>query len=457
MFGGMKHTSLIGGALLAASMFTAGSAGAADLGGGCCADLEERVAELEATTARKGNRVVSLQIGGAITNAIMFWDNGVDSDAYIVGNSYPSSTLFFKGDGKISPTAKAGFYVELGINAEQSFVVDETSDESISGAVGGASDSIFIRHSYVYLEDERLGRITLGQTSTATDVITEINLARSGSVSNSGTQLWMGAFHPIDSATGRLVGNAGNTGNGIRFSNLWGGSSNQAIGEGTRFDVVKYDSPSIAGFKLTAAWGENDMWDVALRYAGQWNSFKVAAGVGYQNWSGDSGTGAGLGTAGFGNCISSSAANNFEADCHIVGASAGIMHVPTGLFAHVAYGAKTDENAPGTEEDTSTSIYVQAGIEKNWFGFGATTLYGEWQNIDGGFFTNGAGGTVHEADTTVWGFGVNQYFASAATDLYIAYRHVDADATTSIPGVESRVHHDFEDFSQVMAGAKISF
>ena len=29
-----------------------GSASAADLGGNCCADLEERIAELEATTAR---------------------------------------------------------------------------------------------------------------------------------------------------------------------------------------------------------------------------------------------------------------------------------------------------------------------------------------------------------------------------------------------------------------------
>ena len=29
---------------------------AADLGGSCCTDLEERIAELEATTVRKGNR-----------------------------------------------------------------------------------------------------------------------------------------------------------------------------------------------------------------------------------------------------------------------------------------------------------------------------------------------------------------------------------------------------------------
>jgi len=35
---------------------------AADLGGNCCADLEERVAEREATTTRKGNVIVSLKV-----------------------------------------------------------------------------------------------------------------------------------------------------------------------------------------------------------------------------------------------------------------------------------------------------------------------------------------------------------------------------------------------------------
>ena len=49
--------------LSAAAMLIGGwamPAAAADLGGNCCADLEERIAELEATTARKGNRKVSL-------------------------------------------------------------------------------------------------------------------------------------------------------------------------------------------------------------------------------------------------------------------------------------------------------------------------------------------------------------------------------------------------------------
>ncbi|MBL8566375.1 MAG: porin, partial [Hyphomicrobiaceae bacterium] len=56
---------------LLASGLSIGSASAADLGGDCCADLEERVAELEATTARKGNRKVSLTISGWVAEQVV--------------------------------------------------------------------------------------------------------------------------------------------------------------------------------------------------------------------------------------------------------------------------------------------------------------------------------------------------------------------------------------------------
>ena len=68
----MKKYSL--GALVAAGLLvgglSAGSASAADLGGNCCADLEERIAELEATTARKGNRKVSLTVSGWVAEQV---------------------------------------------------------------------------------------------------------------------------------------------------------------------------------------------------------------------------------------------------------------------------------------------------------------------------------------------------------------------------------------------------
>ncbi len=45
---------------------------AADFDGDCCADLEERVAELEATTVRKGNRKVSPTVSGHVRTAVLF-------------------------------------------------------------------------------------------------------------------------------------------------------------------------------------------------------------------------------------------------------------------------------------------------------------------------------------------------------------------------------------------------
>src|SRR5262245_36122821 len=96
---------------------------AADLGGDCCADLEERVAELEATTARKGNRRVSLTISGAVQTSVMYWNNGdngkaggSDSDVYIV-DQVPGTFVQFAGSAAINPNLSAGFQVVLAINA----------------------------------------------------------------------------------------------------------------------------------------------------------------------------------------------------------------------------------------------------------------------------------------------------------------------------------------------------
>ena len=68
-----------------------GSVRAADLGGNCCADLEERIAELEATTVRKGNRKVSLEISGQVNEAVLWWDDGAESNAYVVTHGWNPS------------------------------------------------------------------------------------------------------------------------------------------------------------------------------------------------------------------------------------------------------------------------------------------------------------------------------------------------------------------------------
>ena len=82
MTGGFKMSAGQLALLAAAGVLLGGgaSAQAADLGGNCCADLEERIAELEATTARKGNRKVKLEVSGQVNEAVIFWDDSVEDN-----------------------------------------------------------------------------------------------------------------------------------------------------------------------------------------------------------------------------------------------------------------------------------------------------------------------------------------------------------------------------------------
>ena len=106
------HSRLLiaaGVTLFVGALSHAPAARAADLGGDCCADLDERVAELEATTVRKGNKKVSVTLYGKVNKAVLFWDDGAEKNIYAVDNNYESSRFGLKGSVKIKGDWSAGF------------------------------------------------------------------------------------------------------------------------------------------------------------------------------------------------------------------------------------------------------------------------------------------------------------------------------------------------------------
>lgn len=366
-------------------------ASAADLGGGCCADLEERVAELEATTARKGNRVVSLQIYGQVNKGLMVWDDGVDSDAFIVDNTVESSRFGFQGKAQISKGLTAGFQMEIELVDAFSNLVTQGDDEGES--------TLSLRQNYWYLESERFGRISVGHGNAAADAATEVVLSNSLRHSDpnfgAGLKLRYGTGFAADDRTlGEVAGNLGPD----------------------RNDLIRYDSPSIYGFILSSSWGDNDYADVALRFAKEFKTFKVATAIAYI-WDEQGETG-----------------EDFEQ----IGGSISIAHVPTGLFAAFQAGSR---DVKATDVDPSF-WYVQGGIEKKWLSAGDTTFYGEYGRYDD-FHVLGA-------ETTRFGFGVNQKIDSAAMDVY-------AHATFwSFDGLdEGNVAP--EDITTLMVGSRIQF
>jgi predicted porin len=369
------------------------------LGGDCCSDLEERVAELEATTARKGNRKVSLTIYGQVNTGLMYFDNGEVDDIYVIDNQVSNSRFGFMGSAKISPTLTAGFLIEVaaGLGAESN-TVTEINDDGQS-----PTDNIVqIRHANWYLSSKDLGKVTVGRTSMASDGISEIDLGGANIVAQSG--LYFGN----DIAVG---GTGGDNFDAFATGNY----------EFDRNNAVRYDTPTFGGFMASAAWGENDRWDIGLRYAGELSGFRLAAGIAYGEDD-----------------------DNFTTNpSQILAGSASVLHVATGLFVSGSAASREFDN--GVDQDYWS---VRGGITKNWTGLGNTVLYGEyhdWHSNENNVEGNASSGN----NANIWGLGVVQNIDAAAMELYLAYKNHSVDFENSVV--------DTDDTQLVIGGARIKF
>jgi len=274
-------SALVAAGLLAGGLAT--SANAADLGGNCCADLEERIAELEATTARKGNRKVSLTVSGWVGQQVSFWDDGIESNTYVhdLGSTL-GSHVKFTGSAQISAGWSAGYVLQIEAISNDSLTMSQDvpngpglynflADQDTSR--GGQTQVI---QSYWFVKSDHLGKVSIGQQSQASDN-TAILVDGSGSLVPAN---WVAfdtrAFFIRLSDGGHLNQIWGLAGGGCAsMGGVWGDCN------GLTQNVVRYDSPTFAGFSISASWGEDDMWDIAGRYAGEHHGFKLAAAAAY--------------------------------------------------------------------------------------------------------------------------------------------------------------------------------
>lgn len=302
---------------LAAAMLVAmlpSAVSAADLGkGGCCADLDERLAELEATAARKTTRKTTLVIYGQINQSLL-WTDLDGSSRTTVGNSGVDTSLFgMRGESRFGSDSKAGFALELGLDNGH-YVKDA---------------DIAVRESNVWLSTV-VGKMTLGRARQATQAIAEISLV------NTTVAAKMLHFGPLPSV---VVGDA------------------PAFG-GSRLDLLRYDTPDIGGVIASASVANDHNWDVAVRFARQAFGFKIAAGVGYR-----------------GQDVSDVASLVFlTRRSSVVSGSISLVHEASGLFVNTAYGQIGVPTILGSDVK---GTHVQAGIERNWTGSGTTTLFVE--------------------------------------------------------------------------------
>jgi len=422
------------------------SARAADLGGNCCADLEERIAELEATAARKGNRKMSLTITGQVHRAVVWYDDGKNSTTYYgLDNTNSSSRFIFTGSAKITPKVSTGFEIMIEIEAggTSSKVNQFDEDGKVGAQIGGPGsfnahnvDAYFgdARHAAWWMEHADLGRITVGRWESA-GVLGTIDLTGH-------------LFLPASSSFILLNGGFFIRGTGGQyFAATWGNIGDPSSNNPGRTELVRYDSPSYQGFIYSASVAEaGDYWGTMLRYANEFNGVRIAGTVGYERIT-DVATPLVVNPTDV-------AFTGRRPNIDVWGFALSAMHVPTGLFVqghynHADFGDQVIGAASGywgqstTNKKPADQWLIQAGISKNWFGYGNTSIYGEYGVATdwGADFTTG-GATIGRnyttagfiavngvvgTEETIWGLGIVQKFDAAATDLYIGYRHFDAD------------------------------
>lgn len=429
-----RRESGIGAALAAAALVALAPAADAGTGEACCADLEARIAELEATAARKGNRKVTLEISGHINEGILSWYDGAILDAYVVTNDNSRTRFRFKGSARIDAEWEAGYLIEIGVRGANSKRVNQLD---VWGGRADPDDVGFdIRDSVWFATSKRLGTGWLGSSNAATDRITEMNLTQ--------TTYFAKYADVEDTGLGMILRSAINgelTTSGLTWRRLIGDSGDQP-GEGERgFELVKYESPVWHGFRLSASWGADDFWDMALRYEGEAAGFQFAAGIGYLELV----DGAITSTV----CAAAEVPGVNDTGCHQYGGSLGVLHEPTGLFLNFGTGLKVDDEIyhtirfAGTDVDDSQVFFAgQAGIERKFSGLGKTTIYGEHYQYGGGGGTRrtvGPGDALNPTGAGSWavwhsgmdlvGAGIAQGIDDAATILYLSYRHVEGSLT----------------------------
>jgi hypothetical protein len=244
----------------AAMLFAAAGSARADPGDDCCADLEARVEELEATTARKGNRTVHLEVSGFLNEAVMYWNDGFEDNVYLVTNETERSRIKFVVSAKITPKVSAGGIVEIGIHSNKENQVDQ--NEPLSPASSRLPDT---RKTHWWLEHADLGRMTVGRLNMATHHIVHMMLTETWYFARYGIGSWIGSNGGgffLRKTDGTLTDGT----NALRWGDIDAHAPGAAPGEGDRTDAIKFETAEFAGFKAATSYsGEAAlMWRCAI-------------------------------------------------------------------------------------------------------------------------------------------------------------------------------------------------
>ncbi|EIJ43067.1 hypothetical protein BegalDRAFT_2211 [Beggiatoa alba B18LD] len=365
--------------------------------------LQKRINTLESTgssgaiiTAPKPKYGLTLK--GHVNRAVMYADDGVDSDTFFVDNDNSSSRLNIDGKAAVSDDVTVGVAWELEYqsNASNTVVMNQTASNS--------SETFFKeRKIELYFDSKTLGRLWLGQGDMASNTTTEQDLS---GTSIAGYSLLNGLGGALSFRDSDAVNNP-NVATITQVTTNFDGLS--------RDDRVRYDTPSLGGLMLSASATTGGAWDAAAYLARSFGPVKVAA-------------------AGF--YADPQDLKTYESR---YGGSASFLYEPIGISLTLAYGQESYDLSKSTRDDEATSYYGKLGYQFKGSDVGKTAIalsYGiteDYNKVDD--------------ELSSWGLGLVQNIDKAATEVFFQYQGFSLDRTGT----------NVEDIFAIMGGARVKF
>lgn len=342
---------------------------------------------------QSGNSKYKLTLTGWVNRMVTYADDGVADDFMFTDNNGASSRFRLFGAAKLDDEWSAGTDIEL----------EAISANSRSSGLNTDSGSFSFNERKIefYIESKRLGRLTVGQGDTASNITSEIDLS---GTANLGGYSDIGATFGGIAMRNKATGAAGGTINSL-FSNLDGLH---------REDRVRYDTPTFGGgFVASTSVTEGGATDAVLRYNGKIGTATVAGAIAYAN--SDSRDLAG-----------------FDFNDQVNGSVS--VRLENGFNATFAAGTRDQKAGFDTQ-----FYYGKLGYLTKLNSLGTTAF-----SID--YFTQDDFG-VRTANGDAYGAYVVQVIDALSTDLYAGVRNHEYSTSTT----------DYHDAIAFMTGARVRF
>jgi len=243
-------------------------------------------APAQAGSVSNGNDAMSVTLSGQFNKGMWYYNNGEDAGVYQGDNGGASSRARIVAKGKVNEAVSVGGVYEWSMQSSDAGTLDPADGVGATGLNGteGGTDAWFtVRHGYVSFDHKQMGTLKLGHTSPAGDGASENG--GSGNLQYGTSNLFAGSVSLNNSVTNATV--TGSSSSNVTGSDV--GAYRVSV-DGSRSSLIRYDTPSIAGFKVGVSHTNEQETGVEGSFSGKMAGFTLGAKLAYRNLAASSST-----------------------------------------------------------------------------------------------------------------------------------------------------------------------